>query len=292
MSPVLVALLALALGACAAQAPHAAGPAFALMGDVPYSQAQANLLDAMIDEINAEPLEFVVHLGDITDGDGPCTDEWLEARQRQFARIRHPFVLVLGDNEWTDCHRSGFDPMERLARLRTLFHSRDPQLPRFERQSGEYPEHVRWIALRTLFVTLNVPGSNNNFGRTPEMDAEYAQRMRAVEAWLENSFELAARENLSAVALLMQANPIFERQSARERDGYSGLRMVLARHASRFPGPVLLAHGDTHWYRNDRPVPNLQRVEVFGSPYVRWLRAGFPAAGARDFPARPVDPLR
>ena len=201
-------------------------------------------------------------------------------------------MLAIGDNEWTDCHRSGFDPVERLAKVRALFHSRDPQLPRFERQARAYPEHVRWITAQVLFVTLNVPGSNNNLGRTPEMDREYAQRMQAVEAWLEDSFALAAREHLAAVAVLLQANPNFEHQPVRGRDGYAGLRAAFAAHAARFTGPVLVVHGDTHRYRNDHPLPNLQRVEVYGSPHVRWLRAGAPPAGARDFPVAPVDPLR
>ena len=38
---------------------------FALLGDVPYSQPHANLLDAMIDRINREKPAFVVHVGDI-----------------------------------------------------------------------------------------------------------------------------------------------------------------------------------------------------------------------------------
>ena len=91
------------------------------MGDVPYSYPQANLLDAMIDVMNAQQLAFVVHVGDITSGTGPCGDEWLDERRRQFARFRHPFVLLPGDNEWTDCHRGGFDPLERLAKWRSLF---------------------------------------------------------------------------------------------------------------------------------------------------------------------------
>ena len=65
------------------------------MGDAPYSEGQAHALDALIDDLNAQPLAFVAHVGDITSGRGPCTDSWLEARQRQFARIRHPFVLLV-----------------------------------------------------------------------------------------------------------------------------------------------------------------------------------------------------
>jgi hypothetical protein len=81
---------------------------------VPYSQPGANLLDDMIDRINAQQLAFVIHVGDITSGHGPCDDAWMEARKQQFGRFKAPFVLLPGDNEWTDCRRSGFDPMERL----------------------------------------------------------------------------------------------------------------------------------------------------------------------------------
>jgi hypothetical protein len=288
---ILAALLAFAAVlvsvACAPAPPRPEGFAFALLGDIPYSQAHANLLEGLIDEMNANRLGFVVHLGDITAGNGPCTDEWLEARRRQFERLRHPFVLVFGDNEWTDCHRSGFDPLERLAKLRALFHSRDPDLPRFARQSGEYPEHARWVAADTLFVALNVPGSNNNLGRTAEMDAEHAQRMRMVKEWLADSFALAGRERLAAVAVLLQANPNFEHQPVRGRDGYAELRAALDRHALDFARPVLVAHGDTHTYRSDLPRPHLQRIEVFGWPHAGWVQVRLEYRPALHFVAEP-----
>ena len=272
----LTALLAAALAACAPAQPRPAGPAFALFGDAPYSQPHANLLDVLIDEMNAEPLEFAVHLGDITSGTGPCSDEWLEARQHQFARIRHPFVLVFGDNEWTDCHRSGLEPMERLGKLRVLFHSRDPQLPRFERQSRAYPEHTRWVAADTLFVTLNVPGSNNNLGRTPDMDAEHASRMDAVFDWLDEAVSLAEAPDITALVVLMHANPHFEGASTRLRqaDGYARLRHVLQSDARWLNKPLVVAHGDTHRYKHDRPMreaPDLIRIEVDGWPALGWL---------------------
>ncbi len=86
------------------------------MGDTPYSEGEVHRLDRLIGDLNAEPLAFVAHIGDITSGQGPCTDAWLEARKAQFAAIKHPFVLLPGDNDWTDCHRSGFDPVERLQK--------------------------------------------------------------------------------------------------------------------------------------------------------------------------------
>ena len=244
------------------------------MGDMPYSHAQANLLDDLIAQMNREPLAFVAHVGDITSGAGPCGDEWLEARARQFDRIRHPFVLLPGDNEWTDCHRSGFEPLERLAKWRHLFCRPLAQLA-LARQPGEYCEHVRWEIDGIVFVGVNVPGSNNNLGRTPQMDAEHARRMRAVLAWLDEGSTLA--RDRRGLVVLMQANPFLE--SRTHADGFAELRGWLRRAAQEASLPLLLVHGDTHLYRNDRPLPGLHRVEVPGSPQLRWLRASAVAGG-------------
>lgn len=284
----------LLLAACAtppagSPAPSASdGARFAALGDVPYSQAQANRLGDMLAEINAAAPAFAIHLGDITSGQGPCSDEWLQARARQFETLSTPFVLVPGDNEWTDCHRSGYDPLERLNALRNLFHAHDPRLPAFARQSAdarftEYREHVRWVAGRALFVTLNVPGSNNNLGRTQQMDAEHARRMFAVFDWLDEAFALAESRHLDAVVVLMHANPGLD-ERARPRpgveDGYAALRRVLVEQARWFARPVILMHGDTHGFRRDHPLPeapNLLRIEADGWPALGWLHVSIPA---------------
>jgi len=255
----------LLLAGCAAQ-PAAGDVAFGLMGDTPYSAAEARELERVIERLNAEPLAFVAHVGDITSGAGPCGDAWLEARQRQFARIRHPFVLLPGDNEWTDCHRSGFDPLERLAKWRALFCRDVPGLA-LERQPGEYCENVRWQAGGMMFIGLNVPGSRNNL-RDP---AERARRMAAVFDWLDQSLSLAEERGAPRIFVLMQADPLFER--GRPGDGYARLRAVLATDAQWFAGRLVLVHGDTHEYRDDQPLRGLRRIEVYGSPRVSWLRA-------------------
>ena len=53
-------------------------------------------------------------------------------------------------------------------------------------------------------------GSNNNFGRTPEMDAEYKERNGANLAWMKQAFELAKRNGNKAITILTQANPGFQ----------------------------------------------------------------------------------
>ena len=278
--------LALVLSGCAQRgSAPVTGQAFALFGDVPYSRAEVNHLDGMIDAMNREPLAFVVHVGDITSGGGPCTDAWLEARREQFARLRAPFILLPGDNDWTDCHRTGFDPMERLRKWRSLF-CREPatlEVERIERQPGEYCEHLRWIHEGVLFVALNLQGSNNNFGRTPDMDREVATRMRAVHAWIDASAQQVRDGRARALVLLMQADPFFERGDAdNPKDGLAVLRRELTALAASLGNRLAVVHGDTHVFRNDRPRAGLQRVEVPGSPFLRWLRTALPAENSAD----------
>src|ERR1051326_4590709 len=130
--------LFLMLNCCATSVPIPPGAlVFGVLGDAPYTQAEIGRLDAVIDRINAEPLAFVVHVGDIGSStpEQACGDRWLEARKKQLARIRHPFLLIPGDNEWSDCKQ----PLERLKAWRTLFCN--PNFPKMEQQAGEYCEH-------------------------------------------------------------------------------------------------------------------------------------------------------
>lgn len=270
-------MLLFLLAGCAAQLP-AGGAAFVLMGDTPYSAAEVERLDLVIEELNRQDAAFIAHIGDITSGRGPCTDEWFEARKRQFARLRHPLVLLPGDNDWTDCHRSGFDPVERLAKWRTLFCGLKPSLP-LEIQKGEYCEHVRWQAGGYLFVALNVQGSNNNLGRNAAMDAEHAARMRAALAWIDDAERLFVERRLSGLVLLMQANPFVVPRSG--PNGFVSTLERLRRLAATYPGRVVLVNGDTHTFRDDQPLPGLRRIEVPGSPFVGWLDAAIASAVLR-----------
>ena len=195
------------LAACAAVPQGTpADASFALIGDMPVLSSDVPLFDAMIDEMNAEDLSFIAHVGDIKSGGSACSDELFAARKRQFERSRHPFILLPGDNDWTDCHRSGGDPLEALTRFRRVFYPDDGSLGeraiRIERQSDhpryrDYREHMRWTFANVMFVALNVQGSNNNLGRTAEMNKEFARRMAAVLAWLEDSVAVAEEKNLA-----------------------------------------------------------------------------------------------
>src|SRR5262249_9765872 len=132
----------LLLSGCAATAPVSPDAlVFGVLGDAPYTEAEIGRLDAVIDRINAETLAFVVHVGDIGSStpEQACGDRWVEARKKQLARIRHPFLLIPGDNEWSDCKQ----PLERLKAWRQFFCGSET-IDKLSRQGGEYCEHVRW----------------------------------------------------------------------------------------------------------------------------------------------------
>jgi hypothetical protein len=304
-----VALLLVAAGCGSLAQPGPGSVAFALIGDVPYNAIEVSALDRLIDEMNAQDLAFVIHVGDIGSGARVCTDEWLEARKAQFQRSKHPFIVVPGDNEWVDCHSSRRDPLERLARFREVFAAGDESLGarriRLERQSSEprfaeYREHVRWVTAGVLFVGLNVQGSNNNLGRTPAMDREHEKRMAAVFDWLDEAVKTVEQRDLRGLVIFAQADPDFERRIARRPgvpDGFERFRNVLRAHALHLKKPILFVHGDKHHFVYDHPleepatgktIRSFTRVEVWGSPFVSWVKAWIDPAAPEVFGVTPA----
>jgi hypothetical protein len=283
---------------------------FALMGDMPYWGFEEPLVREMIASIGREPAQFVVHIGDIKNGRSRCSDELFQERLEMFSRSLHPFIYVPGDNEWTDCHRpsnGGYDPMERLSKLREIFFSDERSLGlnpiNLTRQSNEarfasYRENVRWQVGDVLFVGLNVTGSNNNFASSSSSgNAEYRERSLANAAWLTEAFLIARQNKLAGLAIFIQADLRFHLSSVRRpRSGYREFVTQLAAEAAAFKRPVLLAHGDSHQYVVDhplrdpvtgKPVTNVLRVQTFGSPTINWVRITVDPENAQLFRAEP-----
>jgi hypothetical protein len=269
---------------------------FALIGDMPYGPEGEAKFPSVIADINADRrLSFVAHVGDIKNGSSLCSDAMFQNRLELFNQFLAPFILVPGDNEWTDCHRANngaFDPIERLAFLRNIFYPTSSTLGRrtFEltRQSDDpqfalYRENVRWVIHDVLFVGLHVVGSNNNRGRTPEADLEYAARNTANLAWLRESFAIASELRLRGVMLLLQANPNFELSATDPaRAGFNDTLTALQAETLAYGRPVVLVHGDSHYFRIDKPmlgtrsgrrVEHFTRVETFGENDNHWLHA-------------------
>lgn len=253
---------------------------------MPYSdEAVTNLFPNLIAEINAADLAFVIHDGDIKSGGAPCTDELFRDRLAQFQTFARPLFFIFGDNEWQDCGNNKtnrFDPLERLAKLREVFIAGDTSLGRrtmpVTRQSAEYPENIRWRHGNVLFVGFNIPGDANNYGQP-----EFAARNEANCAWLKESFALARKQNHRGIMLIIQANPHFDFAATNQvRRGFNQWLSLLEHETSAFDRPVVLVHGDSHYFRIDKPLlsartkrrlQHFTRVETFGYPDVHWLRA-------------------
>jgi hypothetical protein len=265
---------------------------FALIGDMPYGPEGEAKFPAVIADINADrTLAFVAHDGDIKNGSSLCSDAMFANRLELFNSFAAPLIYVPGDNEWTDCHRANngaYDPLERLAHLRALFFPTDDSLGSrtmtLERQSAnplyaDYPENVRWVVKNVMFAGLHVVGSNNNRGRTPAADLEYAARNTATLAWLHETFAIATERGHKAVMLVIQANLSFDLPPA-QRTGFNDFVAALQAETIAFGLPVVLVHGDSHYFRIDKPmiattsgrrVENFTRVETFGENDNHWL---------------------
>ena len=296
---------------------------FALIGDMPYNAAQEKEFAVLMKNLDQAELAFVIHDGDFwfdglawnenSKGFPPCSDETFENRIRIVREFRHPFIFVPGDNDWTDCHRATtepYNPLERLDKLRKTFFQGDNSLGkkslRLIRQSQdknfpEYRENVRWIYSDVLFVTLHMVGSNNNLGRTDEMDEEFNRRNTANLTWLQAAFAEARKNGNSGVMIIAQANPQFENRWPRKlqkryllkgldldppdfnrETGFDEFLEVLEEETLAFGKPVVYVHGDTHTFRIDKPlvgstsrraIENFTRVETFGYPDTHWIRA-------------------
>jgi hypothetical protein len=196
---------------------------FAIIGDLPYNAQEEAKLPELIAATDRAKVAFVVHNGDFKSGATPCTDELFYERYKLFQTFKHPLLYVFGDNEWTDCHRSGSDPRERLAKLRDIFTqghislghdplqlTRQSDNPRYRK----FRENVRWSVGGVLFVGLNIPGSNNNFPTTRPSGVtvgnleEYTERNTANLAWMRESFAIATQGGSSGLMLFLQGNPI------------------------------------------------------------------------------------
>ncbi|MDK9705030.1 MAG: hypothetical protein OEL20_18035 [Sulfuritalea sp.] len=299
------AVLAVALLALPA---HAEPVAFGLFGDTPYNHWEREHLPDLIAEMDGENLAFVVHDGDIKSGSGVCSDEALQSVLAVFKKSATPLVYVPGDNEWTDCHRKsngGYDPLERLGKLREWFFPDDLALGqrplKLQRQSkdpafAKYRENVRWEAGGALFVGLNAPGSDNNFEGTQRSGgpvAEFIERGAANKAWLAQAFALARSRKLAGIMIVIQGNPGFHAANVGNAgSGYRDFLTQLREETLGFAGHVVLVHGDTHHHRIDQPledpvtketVKNFTRVETIGSPFFGWVRGTADATDPQVF---------
>ena len=133
-------------------------------------------------------------------------------------------------------------------------------------------------------------------------NAEYLERDVANIAWLKEGFALAKAQKSPGLVVAFQADPGFDLPETeideRQHPSVSGYTQFLAQLVSeteQFKGQVLLVHGDTHYFKVDKPLynpakalPNLTRVQTFGSPSIHWVRVSVDPRTPNVFSIQPV----
>lgn len=303
----------------------------AVIGDWPYNKLLLDNAHLLINSINEDDkVSRVIHVGDIHAGSMPCTSAdvlppiplsnpgYNQKVYFQFQQFNKPVIYTPGDNEWTDCQKSkqfkSGDPLKELASLRSQFFAKpgltlgketqvlsqaqhfDPAYP----TDAQFVENVMWQQGKVVFVTLNVPGSNNDtlpwadtFSNPLAQTQEVAERTSADFRWLDAAFQMAKKEHARAVVIGIQADmwdPAAITATTNELSNYTPIVQKLADLVEDFGAPVLLLNGDSHVYGSDQPladqssstgsihhtqsVPNLTRITVQGSTTApsEWLR--------------------
>jgi hypothetical protein len=295
----------------------------------------------LIADMNAQDLAFTVHDGDLKAGNGTpgsvtpttCTDALYVQALGFFDSLRAPAMLTPGDNDWTDCDRpsnGGFDSLERLDHEREVFFSTPFSLGqhRLRQEVQTAPlclgaggpaacvENRRWDVGGVTYATLNVQGSCNNLCDTAPDPAEWAARNAANIAWLRETFAEATARRSAAVMLVSQADPGWDLSDGTraplrdpktlagtdgQPDGFQQFLLALRDEVVAFRRPVAYVHGDSHYFRVDKPLlgargrrlENFTRVETFGDNQangdndVHWVKVGVDADSRDVFSFQP-----
>jgi hypothetical protein len=297
--------------------------AIGLWGDLPYSAAQEAALPALIADMNKQDLAFTAHDGDLKAGsNSPCDDALYTRALGWFHSFQSAAMFTPGDNDWTDCDRAsngGFNSLERLEHERKVIFGSPFSLGRrpVRQEVQTQPlclgldgtaevnvpcvENRRWSVNGVIYATLNIQGSCNNLCDTNPDPAEEASRNAADIAWLDQTFAVAKSHNAPAVMLISQADPGFNLVASQGEptrdpkalaetdglpDGFQTFLTALRRQVIAYGEPVAYVHGDSHYFRIDKPlldstgarIENFTRVETFGDHQengtndVNWLK--------------------
>jgi hypothetical protein len=163
-------------------------------------------------------------------------------------------------------------------------------------------ENRRWMVGRVLYATINIQGSCNNLCDDYPDTVEYAARNAAGIQWMKDTFATALEQDCVAVMFITQADPGFddtdgtraptrnantlvEDDAQKSVDGFHDFLVELRAQVIAFGRPVAYVHGDTHYFRVDKPlldstgkrITNFTRVETFGDHQptlgdVNWLK--------------------
>ena len=180
-------------------------------------------------------------------------------------------------------------------------------------------ENRRWVVGRVVYATINIQGSCNNLCDTFPDPTEYMARNTADIAWMQDTFNEAKQRDSVAIMFITQADPGWDgsdvtRAPLRDPktlmeadansgslDGFHDFLVALRDQVVAFRKPVAWVHGDSHYFRIDKPfsnslgqrLENFTRVETFGDHQengtndVNWLKVVIDANSREVFSYQP-----
>jgi hypothetical protein len=242
----LLAVTALPLGVQANEGKAGSALKVALWGDEFYAddaEAKSRNIEQTIDSMNKHHVDFTIFAGDTKNGHTLCTDDTITTDiETIFNSLKAPTLYTVGDNEWTDCHRTSngsMDPLDRLALIRSFFFSKSTSQgtkPIPVIRQGEfgqaYSENSRFVKNNVEFVALHIPGSNNNLVATKKQctnkstrgawddttdmpvpgtacaaaSEEYEARNAKNIEWLKAAFQEARDYHYAGILIVIQAD--------------------------------------------------------------------------------------
>ena len=276
--------------------------------------------------MNRQDLEFTLHDGDLKAGNSTpgsvtptdCSDALYAQALRYFTLLRAPVVF-------TPATTTGPTAIvRRTARSRRSSASTTSAQVFFSTPFSLGRRRMRQqVQTEALCLGVNGPGAVR---REPPVEhprrhvrdaqhsgvlqqpvryapdpAEWAARNQAVIAWMRETFAEAAERHSTAIMLISQANPGWDlsdptraplrnprtlAQTDGQPDGFQEFLLALREEVIAFRKPVAYVHGDSHYFRIDKPfldaqgrrLENFTRVETFGNSAatgnndVQWLK--------------------
>jgi len=249
----LMLLWAILLVSSAQAVPKGQGFSFAVIGQL-AGGSDAGLHDALR---QAGHSDFIVVNG-LRPRSEACGDGMYQRRKHLLEESGKAVVIALAARDWAECRSESGESaaQERLNHLRGLLFdgdhaARTKKLP-LVRQSAaarfrDHPENASWEHHRILFATINLPSNNNHYLSAAGRNYEFEDRLVSNRAWLQRLFSQAKRHKMRAIVLFADANPLVVPMRANnrpeKRDGFAEVRKQLQTLAARFPGRILLVHG-------------------------------------------------
>ena len=263
-----------------------------------------------------------------------CADALYTQALGYFNSLKAPAVFTPGDNDWTDCDRpsnGGFNSLERLdherqAVLQHAVHARpapdapggadDAALPRRERAGpvrrepplDDRPRHLRdaehpGLVQQPLRHQPRPGRGSGTQRRRHRVDAADVRRGDGAQA---PSRSCSSRRPIQGgtrptAHALPSAIPNTLAETDGQPDGYQSFLLALRTEVIAFGKPVAYVHGDSHYFRIDKPfldsagqrLENFTRVETFGDHQengtndVNWLKVTVDPSSREVFSYQP-----